>query len=139
MKISVSCAALVLAMITVLSTASAGGDKWIDGSVTYKVPGVDTHFTAPVDACKASVDDLAKHGNHKTYDSVKDGTSSTTMTCVLKESDGSVFEQTNIITKILECPDTTSARSTDNSGDFAKERCHCDDAKKGCPAAPKKK
>jgi hypothetical protein len=124
-----------------MMTAALAGNtqqQWIDGSVTYKVPEVDSHFTAPADACKAEVDALAKHGNHKTFDSVKDGTSSTTMTCMLKESDGSPFEQTNIITKILECPDTTSARSTDNSGDFAKIRCHCDDAKKGCPKPAKK-
>jgi len=41
--------------------------------------------------------------------------------------------QTNVITKVLQCPETTSARSTDNSGEFAKIRCHCDD-KAGCPA-----
>jgi hypothetical protein len=137
MRKSLSFVTLVLAM-TALATASPGKDQWIDGTVTYKVPGVDTHFTAPADACKAEVDDLAKHGNKKSYDSVKDGTSSTTMTCMLKESDGTPFEQTNIISKILECPDTTSARSTDNSGEFSKMRCHCDDAKKGCPKPVKK-
>ena len=132
----------VVVVTALVAVALAGGskDKWIDGKVTYKVPDADDHFAVPEDACKAEVDALAKHGNHKTYVSVKDGTSSTMMTCVLKEADGSPFEQTNIVTKILECPDTTSARSTDNSGEFAKERCHCDDAKKGCPKpAPAKK
>ncbi len=125
-------------MLALTTTALAGGDKWIDGTVTYKFAGIDTHFPVPADACKAGVEDLAMHGNKKTYDSVKEGTESTMMTCVLKESDGSPFEQTNVITKVLECPATTTARSTDNSGEFSKVRCHCDDAKKGCPAAPKK-
>jgi hypothetical protein len=134
---------LVLVLTTSMTALAKGNkgktkDKWVDGTPSYKVSGVDTHFATPEEACKAGVDDLAKHGNHKTYDSVKDGTSSTMMTCVLKEADGSPFEQTNSITKILECPETTSPRSTDNSGDFAKIRCHCDDDKKGCPAAPKK-
>ncbi len=130
--------AFLITTATAFAALAAGGDKWIDGTVTYKYAGIDTHFADPADACKAGVDDLAKHGNKKTYDSVKEGTSSTMMTCMLKESDGSPFEQTNVITKVLECPDTTSPRSTDNSGEFSKIRCHCDDAKKGCPAAPKK-
>lgn len=118
--------------------APAKGPQWMDGVVTYKVPGVDTHFTDPAEACKAEVALLAKSGNKKSYESVKEGTSSTMMTCLLKESDGSPFEQSNIITKILECPETTSARSTDNSGEFSKIRCRCDDAK-GCPAPTAKK
>ncbi len=108
-------------------------DLWMDGVVTYKVPGIDTAFTDPAEACKAEVALLAKSGNKKTFEGVKEGTSSTSMTCLLKESDGAPFEQTNIITKVLKCPETTSARSTDNSGEFAKIRCHCDD-KAGCPA-----
>lgn len=112
--------------------------QWMDGVVTYKVPGVDTHFTDAAEACKAEVALLAKSGNKKTFEGVKEGASSTMMSCLLKESDGSPFEQSNIITKVLECPETTSARSTDNSGDFAKIRCRCDDAK-GCPPAPAKK
>jgi len=131
--------AFIVCALVVTTAALAGGkDQWIDGTVTYKFSGLDPHFTNPADACKAGVEDLAKHGNKKTYDSVKEGTSSTMMTCMLKESDGTPFEQSNVITKILECPETTTAKSTDNSGDFAKIRCHCDDAKKGCPkAAPK--
>jgi hypothetical protein len=132
------CLAFVLATAAGLSTAAAGPDKWIDGVVSYKFAGLDPHFANPADACKAGVDELGKHGNHKTFDSVKDGTSSTSMTCVLKESDGTVFEQTNVINKLLECPATTTARSTDNSGEFSKIRCHCDDKKKGCPAPAKK-
>lgn len=131
--------ALALTLSLAPTALFAAGDKWMDGSVTYKFAGIDTHFADPADACKAGVEDLAKHGNKKTYESVKEGTSSTMMTCVLKESDGSIFEQANVLTKILECPETTTAKSTDNSGEFAKIRCHCDDAKKGCPAAPKKK
>ena len=119
--------------LAMTATASAGGEKWMDGKVTYKFAGLDPHFTAPADACKAGVDDLAKHGNKKTFDSVKDGSSSTTLTCVVKESDGSSTELGNVVTKLLECPDTTSARSTDNSGEFSKMRCRCDDTKKGCP------
>jgi hypothetical protein len=126
---------LAVCFVIALATGivAADVDKWIDGNVTYKIAGIDTHFPVAADACKASVDDLAKHGNKKTFDSVKDGTSSTMMTCVLKESDGSIFEQTNVITKILECPAGTTAKSTDNSGEFAKIRCHCDEPKKGCP------
>jgi hypothetical protein len=131
--------ASVIVVVTAALALAGGSDKWIDGTVTYKFAGLDPHFGNPADACKAGVEDLAKHGNKKTYDSVKEGTSSTMMTCMLKESDGSPFEQSNVITKILECPDTTTAKSTDNSGDFAKIRCHCDDAKKGCPKAPAKK
>jgi hypothetical protein len=126
------------ALTTILGTAHAGGEHWTDGTVTYKFSGIDTHFPVAADACKAGVDDLAKHGNHKTFKSVKDGTTTTMMTCVLAESDGTPFEQTNVITKILECPAGSTAKSTDNSGDFAKIRCQCDDPKKGCPAAPKK-
>jgi len=129
MRNFVICSVLALAV----GIVAADTDKWMDGKVTYKIAGVDTHFPIAADACKAGVDDLAKHGNKKTYDSVKEGTSSTMMTCVLKESDGSIFEQTNVITKILECPAGTTAKSTDNSGEFAKIRCHCDDKKKGCP------
>ena len=129
---------MVLGLSTLALAAPRAPDKWIDGHVTYKVPGVDPHFATPEEACKAEIEDLAKHGNHKTFDSVKDGTSSTTMTCVVKETDGSKNEQTNIVTKVLECPETTTARSTDNSGEFAKIRCHCDDAKKGCPKPAKK-
>jgi hypothetical protein len=133
--------ALVTTVLPSLAAAKAPAkpkpkDQWMDGAVTYKVPGVDTHFTDPAEACKAEVAVLAKQGNKKTFVSVKDGTSSTMMTCALKEADGSPFDQQNIITKVLECPETTSARSTDNSGDFAKIRCHCDDAK-GCPPAKK--
>jgi X-X-X-Leu-X-X-Gly heptad repeat protein len=138
MKILASLCAVAITLTAGISTLSAGGDKWVDGAVTYKFAGLDPHFNAPEDACKAGVDDLVKHGNKKTFDSVKPGTSSTMMTCMLKESDGSPFEQTNVITKVLECPDTTSPRSTDNSGEFAKMRCHCDDAKRGCPVAKKK-
>ena len=145
MRTLLSSLALALALTTTITGANAAPKasppKYIDGTVTYKYPGIDTHFAVPADACKAGVEDLAKHGNKKTFDSVKDGSSSTTMTCVLKETDGSISEQGNILTKILECPDTTSARSTDNSGEFSKIRCRCDDAKKGCPkpAAPAKK
>jgi hypothetical protein len=142
MRILISSLVVALASLTIVAHADTKSkakpkEQWMDGKVTYKVPGVDTHFTDPAEACKAEVDDLAKHGNKKTYVSVKEGTSSTMMTCMLKESDGSDFEQSNIITKILECPDTTSAHSTDNSGDFAKIRCRCDDPK-GCPAPAKK-
>lgn len=128
--------ALVCA-IALTSTVEAGGDKWMDGKTTYKFAGLDPHFDQAADACKAGVEDLAKHGNKKTFDSVKDGTSSTALSCVMTEADGSKSTQENIVTKILECPETTSARSTDNSGEFSKMRCRCDDAKKGCPAAPK--
>lgn len=128
---------LVLALSS--SLAVAGGDVWLDGTVRYKFSGIDTHFPAAADACKAGVADLAAHGNHKTYKDVHEGTASTAMTCVLLETDGTVFEQTNIVTKILECPAGSTARSTDNSGEFSKVRCHCDDAKKGCPAPAKKK
>jgi len=138
MRITMKTSALAFALV-IAATAYAGPkDKYVDGVTTYKVPGVDEHFAKPEDACKAEVEDLAKHGNKKTYDSVKDGSSSTTMTCVLKESDGSIFNQENIITKVLECPETTSPRSSNNSGEWKDMKCHCDDAKKGCPA-PKKK
>lgn len=110
----------------------------MDGTVSYKFAGVDPQFGTPDEACKAGVDDLAKHGNKKTFVSSKEGTTSTTMTCVIKESDGKDGELVNTISKILVCPDTTSARSTDNSGEFSKMRCKCDDAK-GCPAPAKKK
>jgi hypothetical protein len=124
--------AFLVTVVTASAAMAAGGDKWIDGKVTYKYAGVDPHFPDPADACKAGVEDLAKRGNKKSFVGVKEGTSSTMMTCLLKESDGSPFEQTNVITKVLECPATTSARSTDNSGEFAKIRCRCD-TKKGCP------
>lgn len=132
MRPILSCVALALALFTVVPAAHAE-DKWLDGKVTYKIGDVDTHFAVPADACKAGVAVLVKQGNQKTFVSVKDGTSSTMMTCVLKEADGEIFEQTNALTKILECPDTTSARSTDNSGEFASIRCKCD--RKGCPTA----
>lgn len=142
-KIISTCMAAALVLAAAVTTVSAGGgskakDQWVDGTVSYKYAGIDTHFAAPEEACKAGVEDLAKHGNKKTYDSVKEGSSSTAMTCVLKETDGSISEQGNIVSKLLECPETTSPRSTDNSGEFSKMRCHCDDAKKGCPAAAKK-
>jgi hypothetical protein len=86
------------------------------------------HFKTPEEACKAGIDDMAAHGNKKQLVKVKDGSSSTTLSCAINES-----EQGNAITKVLECPATTSARSTDNSGEFSKMRCRCDDAKKGCP------
>ncbi|CAN5762387.1 hypothetical protein BH11MYX3_BH11MYX3_34240 [soil metagenome] len=137
---------VVLAVSAAVSTVSAKAPKakakpkaaepWIDGKVSYKFAGVDGHFAAPDEACKAGVDDLAKHGNKKTFVSVKDGTSSTAMTCVVKESDGASTDLANTVAKLLECPDTTSPRSTDNSGEFSKMRCHCDDAK-GCPAPAK--
>jgi hypothetical protein len=131
---------LALSLTTLIATAHAKPEpKYIDGKVSYKFAGVDGNFDKPEDACKAGVDDLAKHGNKKTFVSVKEGTSSTTMTCVIKEADGSLGEQGNIVNKLLECPDTTSARSTDNSGEFSKMKCKCDD-KKGCPKpAPAKK
>ena len=132
MKPILHCLTCALVLVAVIPAARAE-DKWIDGKVTYKIGGVDTHFAVPADACKAGVAVLVKNGNIKTFDSVKDGSSSTSLTCVLKETDGSLTEQSNIITKILECPDTTSARSTDNSGEFAKIRCKCD--RKGCPKA----
>ena len=108
----------------------------MDGTVSYKFAGVDPKVGTPDDACKAGVDDLAKHGNKKTFVSVKEGTTSTAMTCVVKESDGATTELANTVSKILDCPDTTSPRSTDNSGEFSKMRCRCDDAK-GCPAPAK--
>jgi hypothetical protein len=139
---------VVLGLSAMVSTVSAGGAKpkpkakaaakeqWMDGTVSYKFAGVDPKVASAEDACKAGVDDLAKHGNKKTYVSVKDGTTSTAMTCVVKESDGGTSELANTVSKILDCPDTTSPRSTDNSGEFSKMRCRCDDAK-GCPAAAK--
>ncbi len=130
--------AFTFATTSMISAVDAGKDKYIDGTTTYKFAGLDPHFPAPADACKAGVEDLAKHGNKKTFDSVKEGSSSTTMTCVLKESDGSIFEQGNTVSKILECPATTSPRSSDNSGNWSAMKCHCDDAKKGCPAPAKK-
>ena len=125
----------VLAFAVISSVASgAGADgNWMDGKPTYKFAGVDKAFDVPADACKAGVAQLAKSGNKKTYVSVKEGTSSTMMTCMLKESDGKDFEQSNVITKVLECPDGTTAKSTNNSGKFSDIRCKCDD-KKGCPA-----
>lgn len=113
-------------------------DQWIDGTVSYKFAGVDPKVATADAACKAGVDDLAKHGNKKTFVSSKEGTSSTAMTCVVKESDGATTDLANTVSKILDCPDTTSARSTDNSGEFSKVRCHCDDAK-GCPKPAAKK
>jgi hypothetical protein len=150
MRTVITCLTLALATATLVVPADAkpkagkatkpakAKDQWIDGNVTYKAAGLDPHFTVPADACKAMVEDLAKHGNKKTFDSVKEGTSSTMMTCMLKESDGSSFEQSNIITKILECPATSSPRSTDNSGEFSKIRCHCDEATCPAPAKPAK-
>ena len=134
---------VIFGLTAMVSTAGAKSKakaepQWMDGSVTYKYAGLDPHFATVEEACKAGVDDFAKHGNKKGFDSVKDGSSSTTMTCVLTESDGAKSEQGNVVTKILECPETTSARSTDNSGEFAKMRCRCDDAKKGCPAPMRK-
>ena len=124
---------VMVSTLAMATAAHAGGDKWIDGKVSYKFAGVDGKFAKPEDACKAGVDDLAKHGNKKTFVSVKDGSSSTTLTCVVKESDGATSELGNTVNKLLDCPDTTTARSTDNSGEFSKMRCHCDDKKKGCP------
>ncbi len=115
----------------------AAKEQWIDGTVSYKFAGVDPKVATADEACKAGVDDLAKHGNKKTFVSSKEGTSSTAMTCVVKESDGATSDLTNTVSKTLDCPDTTSARSTDNSGEFSKVRCHCDDAAKGCPAPAK--
>ena len=103
----------------------------MDGKTTYKFAGIDTHFKTPAEACQAGVALLAKSGNKKTYVSFKEGTSSTMMTCNLKESDGKPFEQANTVTKILECPATTTAKSTNNSGEYKDMRCKCDD--KGCP------
>lgn len=138
---------VVMLGVCVAMTASAGGSKakpkakakeqWMDGTVSYKFAGVDPKFATPDEACKAGVDDLAKHGNKKTFVSSKEGTTSTAMTCVVKESDGSSTDLANTVSKILECPESTSARSTDNSGEFSKMRCRCDDAK-GCPAPAKK-
>jgi hypothetical protein len=125
---------LVFALATVAAVSPAHAeDKWMDGTVTYKIGGVDTAFKDPADACKAGVALLAKQGNKKTYVSVKEGTSTTMMTCVVKETSGSLFEQQNIITKVLNCPATTTAKSTDNSGKFSSIRCHCDG--KECPKA----
>ncbi|MBL0215814.1 MAG: hypothetical protein IPQ07_18280 [Myxococcales bacterium] len=136
---------LVLGLSVSISTAFAGGkakpkakakDAWIDGTVSYKFAGVDPKFATPEEACKAGVDDLAKHGNKKTFVSAKDGTTSTSMSCAVKEADGGATDLTNVVSKLLDCPETTSPRSTDNSGEFSKMRCHCDDAK-GCPAPAK--
>jgi hypothetical protein len=121
---------LVFALVSVASVAFADG-KFMEGQVRYKIGGDATLFVRPEDACKASVAQLAKSGNKKTFVSVKEGTSSTTMTCVLKESDGKPFDQQNIITKVLECPAGTTAKSTNNSGNFADVKCSCPD--KGCP------
>lgn len=131
MKTSLWLVAMVAVSLGSLKTAVADA-KWMDGKVVYKAGGIDTEFTDPADACKASAAALTKAGNKKTYVSTKPGTSSTSVTCVLKESDGKPFEQTNQITKVLNCPATTSARSTDNSGEFSKVRCKCED-KAGCP------
>ncbi len=137
-------AVVVVLGISAAASAVSAGPKakpkakapWIDGTVSYKFAGVDPHFVTPDEACKAGVDDLAKHGNKKTFVSVKDGTTSTAMTCVVKESEGATSELANTVSKLLECPATTSPRSTDNSGEFSKMRCHCDEAK-GCPAPAK--
>ncbi len=127
---------VVFALATLAASSVEADSKWMEGKVTYKIGGVDTAFTDPAEACKAGVALLAKSGNKKTFVSVKEGTSSTMMTCMLKESDGKPFEQSNIITKVLECPATTSAKSTNNSGNFADIKCRCDD-KGGCPAPGK--
>src|SRR4051812_13080042 len=115
---------VVLGLSAVVSTVYAGGAKakpkaapkakeqWMDGTVSYKFAGVDPKTATAEEACKAGVADLASHGNKKTFVSVKDGSSSTAMTCVVKESDGSTTELGNTVSKILDCPDTTSARST---------------------------
>ena len=42
-----------LVIATAFAAMGAGGDKWIDGKVTYKYAGIDTHFADPADACKA--------------------------------------------------------------------------------------
>ncbi len=123
---------LVFAVASIATSSAHADGKWMDGKVTYKIGGVDTAFSDPADACKAGVALLAKSGNKKTYVSVKEGTSTTMMTCLLKESDGKPFEQSNVVTKVLKCPEGTAAKSTTNSGDFADVKCKCDD-KKGCP------
>ncbi|MBL8717655.1 MAG: hypothetical protein JNL79_16840 [Myxococcales bacterium] len=127
---------VVFALASLAASSVEADSKWMEGKVTYKFAGIDTAFTDPAEACKAGVALLAKSGNKKTFVSVKEGTSSTMMTCLLKESDGKSFEQSNILTKVLQCPETTSAKSTNNSGNFADVKCKCDD-KNGCPAPGK--
>ena len=130
MKHSTFVFALALAG-SVASLAVADGN-WMDGKVTYKMAGVPKAFDNAADACKAGVAELAKSGNKKTFVSVKEGTSSTMMTCMLKESDGKPFEQLNVVSKVLQCPAGTVAKSSTNSGEWADMKCKCDD-KKGCP------
>jgi hypothetical protein len=127
-----SSSVLAFTIVSVVASWAHADGNWMDGKVTYKFAGVDKAFDSPADACKAGVAQLAKSGNKKTFVSVKEGTSSTMMTCMLKESDGKDFEQSNVVTKVLQCPAGTTAKSTNNSGQFADIKCKCDD-KLGCP------
>jgi hypothetical protein len=129
---------LVLVSVFVLQAAVAAADDYVDGTTVYRWSGVATEFPTPEAACKAGVAELAKNGNKQEFLSVKAGTDDKSMSCVLRDllaKPPSVWTQQNLVAKLVKCPPTTSVRSVDNSGTFASQRCHCDDAVHGCPGA----
>src|SRR6185436_11417024 len=118
--------------------ASAGDGEFYDGALKFTSAGISKEFDSAAEACQAGAQELASHGNHQQYVSVKTGTRDNMMTCVLKDLDAKdkhVWDQVDSVTKLVKCEDGSLGVSTDNSGAFSTLKCRCDPTK-GCPAKP---
>jgi hypothetical protein len=132
--------ALAFSLAMVVRIASAGDDEFAERTgLKYRWNGGDpTEFDKPEAACRAGVEYLKKQGNKQEYVSIKDGPGDGRMTCVLKNLNGTVkevWDQTNLVEKLVQCPATTKVQSFDGSGTFTSQKCKCD-PDKGCPVAP---
>jgi A nuclease of the HNH/ENDO VII superfamily with conserved WHH len=118
------------------SATALAGDPTYKPKAKYKSSsGSLKIFDSPEAACQDSVDGLKKLGNKQTFVEVKPGSDEWRRTCMLRDSSGKVWPQTDAITVLEKCTDGNDSTSNDMSGTIASQVCPCDPVK-GCPVQP---
>jgi hypothetical protein len=118
------------------ATALAGDPTTSKPHAKYQSSsGSQKQYDTPEAACQDSVDGLKKNGNKQTFVNAKAGSDEWHRTCMLRDSSGKVWPQTDSISLYEKCDDGSDAKSSDNSGKVASLVCPCDPVK-GCPAQP---
>jgi HNH/ENDO VII superfamily nuclease len=123
-------------ILVVVWSATAFADPTAKPHAKYQSSsGSQKQYDTPEAACQDSVDGLKKNGNKQTFVNAKAGTDEWHRTCMLRDSSGKVWPQTNSISLYEKCDDGSDAKSSDNSGKVASLVCPCDPVK-GCPVQP---
>jgi hypothetical protein len=127
---------LTLVLVVMWSATALAGDPTYKPKAKYKSSsGSQKLYDSAKEACQDSVDGLKKMGNKQTLVDVKPGSDDWRRTCMLRDSSGKTWPQTDAITVLEKCDDGSDAHSNDNSGTVASQVCTCDPVK-GCPVQP---